>query len=397
MPDDRSLKPIDYAERRASALRLCLEHGLDALLVGAMGSGLGINTQAQGYMRFLAGWDSVDTPSLLFLHPDRRPLLLVASPHMQKMASQVLAGIDVALAAPEDFGARLATALAGVSAVGLCGCDELPLRVWAGIEPVLPPNRDSQAAACIAPLRLVKDDAQLERHRRGAAICDRMFARVGEIELIGRPSFAIKADLDHVALAAGVDGLRSWLTVGRSIDYPRYFAAENRQVAAAGDLLLFGMMLTVDGLWTHAVRSFHLGLATDHAHRVQNAVVTFQRETADAMRHGADLAQVARNAYAAVEGLYDVIGTRDVRLLRLAHGLGYAYADPIVSDAFPRSFQAPDLNATPVRLRSGMVFELHPLLMFEGGGAGVGDTLVVGPQGGTFLTAFPRGLQELAI
>jgi len=362
-----------------------------------MGSGLGINTQAQGYMRFLAGWDSVDTPSLLLLRPNRLPLLLVASPHMQKMAVQVLQGVEVMLAAAEELGARLAPALAGVATLGLCGCDELPLRVWTGLEPVLPLKREPGAAAFIAPLRLVKDAAQLERHRRGAAICDRMFARLGEIDLVGRPSYAIKAELDHVALVSGADGLRSWLTVGRSLDYPRYFPAENRQVAATGDLLMFGMMLTVDGLWTHAVRSFHLGPATDHAHRVQNAVVAFQRETADAMRSGADLAQVARDAYAAVECLYDVIGTHEVRLLRLAHGLGYSYADPIVSDAFPRSFQAPDLKATPVRLESGTVFELHPLLLFEGGGAGVGDTLVIGPEGGRFLTEFPRALQELPV
>lgn len=396
MPDEPILPSIDYAERRTAALRICRSYGLDALLVGAMGSGLGINTQAQGYMRFVAGWDSVDTPSLLLLRSDRRPLLLVASPHMQKMAVQALTDIDVALAAPGEYGSCLESAVTGVAAIGLCGCDELPARVWAGVTAVLPGN-SRDAAGLIAPLRLIKDAAQLERHRRGAAICDRMFARLGEIELVGRPSFAIKADLDHVAMAAGAETLRSWLTVGRSIDYPRYFPAENRQVAAAGDRLIFGMMLTVDGLWTHAVRSFHLGPATDAAHCIQDAVVAFQRETADAMCVGADLAQVARDAYARVEAVYDVIGTRDVRLLRLAHGLGYSYADPIVSDAFPRSFQASDVEARSVRLESGMVFELHPLLMFEGGGAGVGDTLLVGPEGGTFLTAFPRALRELAV
>ena len=397
MPDEPTLPSIDYAERRTAALRICLERSLDALLVGAMGSGLGINTQAQGYMRFLTGWDSVDTPSLLLLRPDRRPLLLVASPHMQKMAAQALTDIEVELAAPERYGSHIAPALAGVAALGLCGCDELPLRVWSGVAPVLPTKQEPGAAALIAPLRLVKDAAQLERHRRGAAICDRMFARLGEIELVGRPSFAIKADLDHVAMAAGAETLRSWLTVGRSIDYPRYFPAENRQVAAVGDRLIFGMMLTVDGLWTHAVRSFHLGPATDAAHRIQDSVVTFQRETADAMRSGAELAQVARDAYARIEAVYDVIGTRDLRLLRLAHGLGYSYADPIVSDAFPRSFQASDVEARPVRLESDMVFELHPLLMFKGGGAGVGDTLLVGPEGGTFLTEFPRALRELTV
>ena len=393
MPDSQ----VNFEARRAAALAACAATGLDALLIGAMGSGLGINTQAQGYMRFLADWDSVDTPSLLLLRRDRRPLLFVASPHMQKMAAQSVVGLDVERVDPNDFGRRLASVLERERALGLCGVDELPMRVWRGMEAALSGRSIRDATELVAPLRLVKDSAQLALHRRGAALCDRMFEGLGEIDLVGRPTYAIKADLDHIAWSAGVETLRSWLTVGPSIDYPRYFPAENRQVAAAGDRLMFGMMLTVDGVWTHAVRSFHLGSATARDRRIQDAVVAFQRATADAMRTAADLGEVARDAYARVEAVYDVIGTRDVRLLRLAHGLGYAYADPIVSEAFPRSFQDAPPAGRSVQLATGMVFELHPLLMFEGGGAGVGDTLVVGPEGGTFLTVFPRALCELAV
>jgi Xaa-Pro aminopeptidase len=154
----------------------------------------------------------------------------------------------------------------------------------------------------------------------------------------------------------------------------------------------------MDGVWAHAVRSFHVGPFDGRRGEIQDAVVDFQRRVVDAMVPGRDLAHVIAEAYGRLDDLYRGVGMKDVRMLRLGHGLGCSYSEPGVSEPFPPSFQgledvAPGTEA--VILEPGMVFEIHPIFMFEGGGAAVGDMVLIEDEGARFLTAFPRSLRAL--
>ena len=393
---------IDYTARRKAAMAACRELGLETILIFAPGSSPGMNTQAQGYMSYLAGWDAIDTPSVLVLRAGLRPWLLVASHHKWMMASETLEGVDIAWGTGAQFAAEIATTLApggeDGAPIGICGWDEMPARVWREIETVLADRQPIDVAPSLAALRRVKDAAQIALHEKGAALCDRMFAGLAEMHVAGRLTHDIKAEMELVARREGVEYVGAWMTAGDSPDYSRYYAPENHQVARAGEYLLGGVMLVMDGVWAHAVRSFHVGPFDGRRGEIQDAVVDFQRRVVDAMVPGRDLAHVIAEAYGRLDDLYRGVGMKDVRMLRLGHGLGCSYSEPGVSEPFPPSFQgledvAPGTEA--VILEPGMVFEIHPIFMFEGGGAAVGDMVLIEDEGARFLTAFPRSLRAL--
>ena len=397
---------IDFASRQEAAIAACREKELDTVLVFAMGSCFGMNTAAQGYMSFLCGWDAIDSPSVLVLKDGQRPWLLVASHRMRMMASECVREAEIDWADVTQYAERIAETLANSGdaerRIGVCGWDEMPAGTWKEIAGALEGRELVEVAGALAELRKVKDAAQLALHRRGAELCDRMFAGLAEMRVAGRLTCDIKAEMELVARREGVEYVGSWMTAGNSPDYSRYYPPENRQVARPGEYLLGGVMLVMGGAWAHAVRSFHVGPFDERRREIQDAVVDFQGRVVESMVPGRDLADVIREAYGRLGTLYDVIGVKgeDVRMLRLGHGLGCSYTEPVVSDPFPRSFYTLEEEASrtyPVTLEPGMVFEIHPIFLFGGGGggAGVGDMVLIEEQGGRFLTSFARSLQAL--
>ncbi|MDP6787039.1 MAG: M24 family metallopeptidase [Rhodospirillales bacterium] len=393
---------IDYAERRRVAMAACGELGVATVLVFAPGSSPGMNTQAQGYMSYLSGWDAIDSPSVLVLGKGRRPWLLVASRSKSMMASEMLTDIDIEWAGGADFAAKIGATVASGgedgAPIGACGWDEMPAGIWRAIEAGLTGRRRIDVAPALAALRRVKDAAQIALHEKGAALCDRMFAGLADMAVAGRPTHDIKAEMELTARRQGVEYVGAWMTAGDNPDYPRYDPPENRQVARTGEYLLGGVMMVMGGVWAHAVRSFHVGPFDERRGEIQDAVVDFQRCVVDAMVPGRDLAQVIAEAYGRLDDLYRGVDIEDVRMLRLGHGLGCSYSEPGVSEPFPLSFHgledvAPGTEA--VILEPGMVFEIHPMFLFKGGGAAVGDMVLIEDGGARFLTAFPRALQAL--
>ena len=393
---------IDYASRQRAAIAACKELGLDTVVVFAMGSCLGMNTAAQGYMSFLCGWDGIDSPSVLVLKDGRRPWLLVASHRMRMMASENVYDADIEWGDITRYATMIAATLttdgdAG-KGIGICGWDEMPAGLWTEIARVLQGRPRVEVGRTLAELRRVKDGAQLALHRKGADLCDRMFAGLAHMRVAGRFTCDIKAEMEMIARRQGVEYVGSWMTAGNNPDYSRYYPPENRQIARAGEYLLAGVMLVTDGAWSHAVRSFHVGPVDARKRRIQDAVVDFQRCVVESMVPGRDLADVVREAYSRLDAIHDVIGTKDMRMLRLGHGLGCSYTEPVVSDPFPRSFHALEHEAFrshPVILEPGMLFEIHPIFLFGGGGAAVGDMVLIEEGGGRFLTSFDRSLREL--
>ena len=99
----------------------------------------------------------------------------------------------------------------------LLGWDEMPAGVWKAIEAELAGREQVEVAPALAALRRVKDAAQLALHRnRELQLCDRMFAGPAEeIQVEGRFTHHIKAEMELVVRREGVEYVGSWMTGGR--------------------------------------------------------------------------------------------------------------------------------------------------------------------------------------
>lgn len=387
----------DYHERRERLLAACDDLALDAILVCANGSCFGLSGTAQGYMSFLCGWNSFDSPSVLILRRGRAPFLVVAHHRMKMMALDTVTDVEIDWIDQSELGTGVARALEAsgrqLRRVGICGWEDMQAQPWKTIEQALGGAALIDVKERFVPLRAVKSPAQLAVHRQVAAICDEMFAALAGMQVTGRYTYAIKAELELLARRRGCDFVQHWMTAAHLPDYPRYFHHENRQVPKGGDTLLYGMMMTLDGVWGHAVRCYRVGDPDPHHERIQRAVVEYQQAFIDTMRPRADLGEVVRKGLEQAAAINTVTGDPKTRMLRLGHALGYSYTDPGPSEAFPRSYYALESERQRSRafiLQPGMVFEVHPQFYYATGAAGVGDMIEVTQDGARSMTTCRR-------
>lgn len=380
-----------FAARRDALFALARQRALGAVVVFGHGSALGAGTASHGALRFLSGWDSRESPSLLVITPDRTHLL-VGSPFMLPLARQLRRDLVIHDVRPDGWGAVLATLLPSGEAVGTIGFAEMPLRIHDAMVGVRP-GRDPSLDLELSRLRLLKDEVQLRRHRAAAALCDELFAALGKELSNRRPAWQIQLDLETQARRNGAEYCRTWLTIAPEADYCRYWREETERIPEPGDQVLLGVALTLDGHWGHGIRMGSIG-----PQKPEHAALAAQVEAMlvagmAALRPGLPLAGVEAAMEARLRDGALLAAHPDMVRFRGGHGLGFSYEEPLLTEAFRQHFDraAPPATDHGIELAGGMLFELHPNIFLPGlGGAALGEMVLVTPEGPECLLRFPR-------
>ncbi|MFG1461965.1 aminopeptidase P family protein [Xanthobacter sp. DSM 24535] len=387
------LPPIDdrdcLAARRRALLETAQRQGLTAIAVFGHGSALGTGTKSHGTLRFLSGWDGHESASLLLIAAEGAHLL-VASPFMVPLARDLRPDLAIHDVRPDGWAATLAALLPAGGRIGIAGFGEMPLNIHRALGAF---GGGVPLDAEIDRMRLAKDAAQERLHRAAAALCDDLFAALGA-ELSARlPAWQIQLNLEMRARRAGADYCRTWLTIAPQADYCRYWREEALAVPQAGDQVLLGIALTVDGHWGHGIRMGSIGPQKAEHSALAAHVEAMLAAGLSALAPGLPLAGVeaameAELARREVEAAFPAL-----RRFRGGHGLGCSYEDPLLTDAFRQHFDpsAPPAVAPELTLAPGMLFELHPNLFVPGvGGAALGEMVLLTPHGAELLLRFPR-------
>ncbi len=373
---------------------------LDALIVHAIGSILGVEGRAQGHMRFLANWDGYNTPALLIVTGTGAPSLLVARVQFVPMARRTVWFEDVraalAVRQPEAAAAILKERLGPKPRLGLIGRDEMPVPVWEALGQHFPEATWVEASEIVAGLRTIKTDAQLAYHRRGAEVCDRMhqtlLAEMGK----GKRAYQLKADMERAAAYAGCEHVDTWMAVGPVAEDSSYFKEMNVRVPQAGDQLLVGVDVLLEGHWAHSVRSGTVGAPRPTHQKLFDLVLEMQETALAKLKPGGDLHDIYRAAEAVLSHHYPGWREKDIVFKRAGHSQGTSYDDVLLHVAFPESqnqLQAVVDNPEPIEIQPGMLFEIHPMVYIPGvAGGAIGDLVAVTETGNEILTQFPREL-----
>lgn len=385
--------PPHLQQRLQKLEALCSDQGISATVVYGRGSNIGPATKSHGYMRYLCDWDGHQNDSVLVLRPGHAPTLLVTGIFSKFFSERYHWIQDVHFVKPPQLGGKIAElckpAIAGGGRVGLIGAAEMPVSLWLPLTEGLGSVEHVHLEPFIDEWRVVKDEHQMAKHKAAAEVCDLLFETLRKEIKTPRPAFQLQAELERVARYAGAEFCMTWLTVGPQADYCRFYKDECMRVPQAGDQVLLGIYLMLDGHWGHAIRSGTMGSPTGSQQEVYDAARSMWESMLAALGPGRDLASVHNAAE-------DVITSRfpqnheDVFRFRHGHGLGHTYEDPVVSLAFPQIY---DAGAKPASMnaRPGMLFEIHPNLFVPGlGGAAIGDMAVVTPTGHEILTTYPR-------
>ncbi len=253
--------------RKKRLLDACSDLDLDALLIVANGSCFGLSGRSQGYMGFLCGWNSFDSPSALVLQYGQSPRLVVVHRRMMLMALETVPNMPVDWIDQDAFGLGIKRAVTanGISLrrVGICGWEDVIAKSWKSVETELSGTEFVDITDRAVALRAIKSAAQLQMHREAARLCDEMFGFLSKLSVVGQVGYQIKADIECFAKQQGAEFVQHWMSIGNPPDYPRYFHPENRQLVQKGDTVVYGMQIILDGVWGHAVRCYSVGPASD--------------------------------------------------------------------------------------------------------------------------------------
>ena len=378
--------------RRARLLEHAHTQGLAGVLVFGHGSSLGSGTRSHGAMRFLSDWDGHDAMSFLVC-TRKACTLLVGSPFLVPLARLKHPDLTVLDAPPHTWSQRLASLLDGVPSVATVGFDEVPQGVWHRLQAAPPLQSAVSLDAWLDEARSVLDTTQQAAHRQAAAICDELFQGLGRELRRGVPAWCIQAALTHRAHELGADHCRTWLTVGTSADYPRYWKEEGSRIPQPNDQVLFGIMLTVDGHWGHGIRMGHMGQANPAIQAMHSRCLQALNTALGALSEGAPLSDVE----AAMQAVLPSHAAPSNTCFRYGHGLGHSYEEAHATASFPQWFGAAEQRSppAPTRARAGNLLELHPnIFVDQVGGAAVGEMVLVHETHNECLLTYPTGLAD---
>ena len=166
--------------------------------------------------------------------------------------------------------------------------------------------------------RRVKDDSEIARIERAAAIADAALAEV-EPTLCGMTELDVRGELEYRMIRHGADD-RSYDTIVAS--GPEHGARPHhgatRRTIVEGDTVIIDVGALVDGYHSDMTRSWVMGHATDLQREVYSLVASSQQAGLDAVGDGV----AARDVDAACRRVFDEAGHLDWYIHGTGHGVG---------------------------------------------------------------------------
>ena len=341
--------PSEYATRREKARAALHAQGLGALLMFAPESQFWIS----GYDTFgFAMFQCMVLTARGDLH------LLTRTPDLRQAQYTSTLGTDEIHIWQDIEGSSPARDLANLlSDLGVHGpigyeSDTVGLtdRTGRALHTAIPGLID--ASDLIRALRRVKSPAEIDMHRRAAALSDDALDQAIQLARPGAFEGDILAAMQGAVFRGGGDyaGNEFILGSGPGALLCRYYSGR-RHLSSTDQLTLE---------WSGAYARYHaammrtvlVGQASDHHHRMHAAAVEALEACEAAIRPGRPMGDV----YDAHARVFDARGLSHARLKACGYGMGAVY-NPIWVD-FPMFYQG-----NPLIMQEGQVFFLHMILM----------------------------------
>jgi Xaa-Pro dipeptidase len=372
--------PAEYAARQTKARAALQAAGLDAILMFAPESHFWIS----GYDTFgFAMFQCMVLTSRGELHlltrtPDLRQAQFTSTLATEEIHIwQDIEGANPAL--------NLANLLQDLGVIGRIGYESdtvgLTDRTGRALHAAIPSLID--VSDLIRTLRRVKSPAEVEMHRRAAALSDDALDQAIQLARPGAFEGDILAAMQGAVFKGGGDyaGNEFILGSGPGALLCRYYSGR-RHLDATDQLTLE---------WSGAYARYHaammrtvlVGQASEHHRRMHDAAVEALEACEAAIRPGAPMGDV----YAAHAKVFDARGLSHARLKACGYGMGAVY-NPIWVD-FPMFYEG-----NPLIMQEGQVFFLHMILMDSEAGTAMtlGHSVLVKPDGIERLSRHGLGL-----
>jgi Xaa-Pro aminopeptidase len=230
----------------------------------------------------------------------------------------------------------------------------------------------------VEKLRAVKDEDELGRIRRAAAITDQAYARLAEEPFVGRTERHVAWRMSELFHELGADEPAFETIVAASANGARPHADPGDRVIESGTTVVVDAGAALDGYCSDCTRTFATGELSEELHRAYDVCLEAQLKGVEAVQAG-------------VTGIDADKAARDVIVEagfgeRFGHGLGHGVGIDV--------HEAPRLAQTSKdTLAAGNVVTVEPGIYLEGtGGIRIEDLVIVTDGAPEVLSSFPKEL-----
>jgi Xaa-Pro aminopeptidase len=318
-------------------------------------------------VRYLSGFESSN--AALFVEPDRVRLF---TDFRYASAAREVDGVE-AVEVPRNLLAALARELSGrvgFEATGVTFAGYETLREG-GLE--LVPRR-----GVVEGLRAVKDEGELDRIRKAAAISDRVFERLADERFVGRPERELVWRVVELLHEEGADeaGFDAIVGAGPTGSVPH--AHPGDRPVGRGETVVIDLGARLGGYTSDCTRTFATGELPERLQEAYEVCRRAQQAGLDAVRAGVS----GRDADAAAREVVEASPFAG----RFGHGLGHGVGLDV--------HEAPALRPESEDvLEPGNVVTVEPGVYLDGeGGIRIEDLVVVTEDGCEILTRFTKEL-----
>jgi Xaa-Pro dipeptidase len=247
------------------------------------------------------------------------------------------------------------------------------------LEQAAPEAQFDSAVECLASLRMVKEESEIEAMRRAVQVAQQALLDIIPAIKSGVTEQQLASELTFQLLRRGSNPALPFSPIvasGPNSANPHAFPTH--RVLSPGDLLVIDWGANVDGYYSDLTRTFCLGRPEEEYIHIAEVVLEANTAARARVVPGANASQVDLAARDVIEAA----GYGKYFTHRTGHGLGLE----IHEEPYIRSD-----NLLP--LKSGMTFTIEPgIYLPDRGGVRIEDNVVVTEQGCESLSDLPREL-----
>jgi Xaa-Pro aminopeptidase len=246
------------------------------------------------------------------------------------------------------------------------------------IQKALPDARFMEGAYVMDPVRVRKDEYEIEQLRAAASAADEVYLELLQTPLLGRSEQEIAHDIERLLVEKGHDSVTFVLVaVGANAASPHHHVGE-RQVEE-GDAIVLDFGGSINGYHSDLTRTLHVGTPTDEFRAVYDTVRLANQAAFEAVRPGLTTGEVDKVARDRITGA----GFGPYFIHRTGHGIGLDVHEPPYL-----------VEGDQMVLEEGMTFSIEPgIYLRDKFGVRIEDIVVVTAIGAERLNQSPHGLQ----
>lgn len=268
--------------------------------------------------------------------------------------------------------------VAGVRSPSIAVCDQMRAGFLVGMLEVLPDANFSNGTGIIRELRMVKDESEIERLKRAAAMADAAWDEfVSTARLVGKTEREAAGELATLRAQHGLEVTGIGICAsGPNSAKPHHRTGERR--IQPGDSVVFDFGGKYEHYTADVTRTVHIGPPSDEYRRAYQTVLEANEAAVPHYRPNVACQDVDQAARTVIEAA----GYGEYFSHRLGHGLGLdGHEEPYL------------VKGNTLPLRAGMVFSDEPGIYIPGQfGIRVEDSVVVREGGGEKINHCRRDL-----